>query len=134
MCVFVSRPMIIVNCLRKNADPAKRVVDGLRERDTFRNKIMEILEDSDEKGYNNNNGKPWKSARILRENPNFFISALFIIFLFPFSFIFLPFLSFSFIFCHVLSFSFSFSFMGAVDHPKTGNHEECASGRWACAQ
>ena len=45
MCVFVSRPMKIVTFLRKNGDSAKRVVDFPRERDTFRNKIMEIVED-----------------------------------------------------------------------------------------
>ena len=45
MCVFVSRPMKIVTFLMKNGDPAKRVVDFPRERDTLRNKIMEIVED-----------------------------------------------------------------------------------------
>ena len=49
MCDFVSRPMKIVPFLRKNRDPAKRVVDFHRERDTFRNKIMEIVDDFDEK-------------------------------------------------------------------------------------
>ena len=49
MCVFVSRPMKIVTFLRKNDYPPKRVVDFPRERDTFRNKIMEIVEDFDEK-------------------------------------------------------------------------------------
>ena len=47
--MFVSRPMKIATFLRKNADPAKRVVDFHLERDTFRNKIMEIVEDFDEK-------------------------------------------------------------------------------------
>ena len=59
MCVFVSRPMNIVTFLKKG-DLPKRVVDFPRERDTFRNKIMEIVEDFDEQSYNNN-GKPWKS-------------------------------------------------------------------------
>ena len=45
MCVFVSRPMKIVTFLRKNDYSPKRVVDFPRERDTFRNKIMEIVED-----------------------------------------------------------------------------------------
>ena len=45
MCIFVSRPMKIVTFLLKNADPPKRVVDFPLERDTFRNKIMEIVED-----------------------------------------------------------------------------------------
>ena len=76
MCVFVSRPMKIATFLMKNDYPPKRVVDFPRERDTFRNKIMEIVEDFDEKSYNNN-GKPWKSSRILRVNPIFFISFFF---------------------------------------------------------
>ena len=49
MCVFVSRPMKIVTFLRKNDYSPKRVVDFPLERDTFRNKIMEIVEDFDEK-------------------------------------------------------------------------------------
>ena len=119
MCVFVSRPMKIVTFLRKNDYPPKRVVDFPRERDTFRNKIMEIVKDFDEKSYNNN-GKPWKSLRILRVNPIFFIFLSFFIFSFfsffhlsfffnfSFFFIFFHFLSFSFIFFHFLSFSFMF--------------------------
>ena len=50
--------MKIVTFLRKNDYPPKRVVDFLLERNTFRNKIMEIVDDFDEKSYNNN-GKPW---------------------------------------------------------------------------
>ena len=42
--------------LLKKRDTAKRVVDFPRERDTFRNKIMEIVQDFDEKSYINNNG------------------------------------------------------------------------------
>ena len=120
--------MNIVTFLLKNGDPAKRVVDFPLERDTFRNKIMEIVDDFDEKSCNNN-GKPWKSSRILRMNPNcfifsffsfshFFIFSFFLIFsffhLFPFfsfflfSFIFFHFLSCSFMFFHVLSCSFMF--------------------------
>ena len=96
-------------------DPAKRVVDFPRERDTFRNKIMEIVENFDEKSYNN--GKPWKSSRILRLNPNFFIFLSFFIISLHFSFfhcfhffIFsvFHFLLFSFIFFHVRSFSIMF--------------------------
>ena len=49
MCVFVSRPMKIDTFLLKNADPAKRVVDFHLERDTFRNKLMDIAEDFYEK-------------------------------------------------------------------------------------
>ena len=63
--------MKIVTFLLKNADLPKRVVDFPLDKDTFRNKIMEIVGDFDEKSYNNN-GKPWK-LRILRVNPNFFI-------------------------------------------------------------
>ena len=131
MCVFVSRRMKIVTCLRKNDYSPKRVVDFPRERDTFRNKIMEIVEDFDDKSYNNN-GKPWKSSRILRVNPFFHFSfffhhfssffRLFFIFSFFFHisffhiknfFIFFSifhFSSFSFIFFHFLSFSFFFNF------------------------
>ena len=115
MCVFVSRPMKIVTFLRKNDYPPKRVVDFPLERDTFRNKIMEIVEDFDDTSYNNN-GKPWKSSRILRLNPCFSFFFLFLHFLvffffafFHFSFIFLSFFfHFSFIF---LSFFFHFSFI-----------------------
>ena len=49
MCVFVSRQMKIVTFLRKNDYSPKRVVDFPWERDTFRNKIMEIVEDFHEK-------------------------------------------------------------------------------------
>ena len=129
----------IENChfSSEKRSPPKRVVDFPMERDTFRNKIMEIVEDFDEKSYNNN-GKPWKSSRILRVNPNFFIFlSFFTIFLhffvffsfihffiffhfssffhffivfhcFSFSFIFFHFLSCSFIFYHFHSFSFIF--------------------------
>ena len=94
MCVFVSRPMKIVTFLRENRETPKQGVDFHRERDTFQNKIMEIVEDFDEKNYNNN-GKPWKSSRILRVKPNFFIFlSFFIIFLHFFRF--LIFSSFSF--------------------------------------
>ena len=101
MCVFVSRPMKIVTILRKNDYSPKRVVDIPLERDTFRNKIMEIVEDFDEKSYNNN-GKPWKSSRILRVSPFFsfffFFSSFFSFFFFHF-FMFFSFFHF-FIFLH----------------------------------
>ena len=84
MCVFVSRPMKIVTFLTKNGETAKRVVDVPLERDTFRNKIMDIVEDFDEKSYNNN-GKTRKSSTILCVNPNFFN---FLFFFIMFSFIF----------------------------------------------
>ena len=54
MCVCVSRPMKNVPFLRKNDYHPKRVVDFPLERDTFRNKIMKIVKDFDEKRYNNN--------------------------------------------------------------------------------
>ena len=68
--------MKIVTFLRNNGETPKRVVDFPLERDTFRNKIMEIVEDFDEKSYNNN-GKPWESSRILRVNPFFSFFFLF---------------------------------------------------------
>ena len=49
MCVFVSRSMKIVTVPLKNGETPKRVVDFPLERDTFRNKIMEIVENFDEK-------------------------------------------------------------------------------------
>ena len=118
MCVVVSRPMKIVTFHRKDGDPSKLVVDFLLERDTFRNKIMEIVEDFEEKSYNNN-GKPWKSSRILHLKPNCFIFFIFFIyvhffFLIDLFFPFPPFfLSFSF-------FLFLFSFFAeAIEHYTT---------------
>ena len=115
MCVFVSRPMKIVTFLRKNDYSPKRVVDFPVERDTFQNKIIEIVEDFDEKSYNNN-GKSWKSSRIFRVNPFFHFSFSFhhfypfFLFLFIFSFFsFFHFFSF-FIFCHFFIFFCFFSF------------------------
>ena len=91
--------MKIVTFLRKNGEPAKQIVDFPLERETVRNKIMEIVEDFDAESFNNNNnGKPWKSSRILSVNP----------YVFHFSFFFIIFLHFSFFF-HVFIFSF-FSF------------------------
>ena len=96
MCLSVSRPMKIVTFHRKNDYHPKRVVDFPRERNTFRNKIMEIVEDFDEKSYNNN-GKPWKSSRILRVNP-FFSFSFFFHYFSPFFSFFLSFFHFSFFF------------------------------------
>ena len=113
MCVFVSRQMKIATFLLENGDSVKRVDDFPRERDTFRNKIMEIVEHFDEKRYNNN-GKPWKSSRILRVNPNFFIFLELFIFFLYFSFLlhfFHFFIFFNFSFSSFLNFSiFSFFF------------------------
>ena len=101
--------MKMVTSLRKNGETPKRVVDFPLERDTFRNKIMEIVDDFDEESYNNN-GKPWKSSRILRVKPNFFI-VLFSSFFFIFSFFFFLF----FIFRHFLVF-FIFIFFFTFFH------------------
>ena len=62
---------------------------------------MDIVEDFDEKSYNNN-GKPWKSSRILRVNP-----------IVSFFFLFSSFFSIFCSFLHLLIFSvfhFLFSF------------------------
>ena len=126
--------MKFVTFLMKSGDLPKRVVDFPLARDTFRNKILEIVKDFDEQSCNNN-GKPWKSSRILRVNPNFlnfsfvfrhflrfsffhfFIFSFFFIFCF-FSiffsfFVFFPFFHFSFFFIFSIFFMFSFFFMGA---------------------
>ena len=106
MCVFVSRPMKIVTFLLKNDYHPKRDVDFPRERDTFRNKIMEIVEDFDEKSYNN--GKLWKSSRILRVNPICFIFLFFFHHFSPFFFVFFHFFSFFFSFFCFIFFIFPF--------------------------
>ena len=115
MCVFVSRPMKIASFLRKNGETPKRVVDFPMERDTFRNKIREIVWDFNEQSYNNN-GKPWKSSRILRVKPNFFIFSPFIMFRHFFRFLFhfislLHFFSVFSVFFFFFSFFFSFCFV-----------------------
>ena len=91
--------MKIVTFPRINRETPKRAVDFPLERETFRNKIMDIVDDFDEESYNNN-GKPWKSSKILRVKPNFFIVHHFSSF-FRF-FMFLQFSSFSFIFFHLI--------------------------------
>ena len=71
-------------------------------------KIMEIVEDFDEQSYNNN-GEPWKSSRILRGNPIFFIFLSFFIIFLHFSSFFRFFFHFLlFPFFHVSYFSFLF--------------------------
>ena len=70
---------------------------------------MDIVEDFDEKSYSNN-GKPWKSSRILRVNPNFFIFLYVFISIFSL-FHFFHFYIFEFFTCpffHFLSFSLIF--------------------------
>ena len=107
MCVFALGPMKFVTfSSEKNDDLPKRVVDFLRERDTFRNTIMEIVKDFDEKSYNNN-GKPWKSSRILRVKPMFHFLH-FSIFSLNISSFFLNFSLFSFFISFVSCFSFFF--------------------------
>ena len=66
-------------------DPEKRVVDFPYERDTFRNKNMEIAADFVEKKLTTTTVKPWKPSRIFRVNPNFFIFLFFLDSLFHFS-------------------------------------------------
>ena len=97
--------MKIVPFLRKNGDHPKRVVDFHRERDTFRNKMVEIVKDFDETSHNNN-GKPWISSRILLVKPNFFIFPLFN----RFFFIFFVFFSFFFVFFRFFRFFQCFHF------------------------
>ena len=76
MFVFVPRPMKLSLFIGKTVTlPPKLVFDFLRDRDTFRTKSMDIVKDFVEKSYNNNNGKPWNSSRILRLKPNFLFSS-----------------------------------------------------------
>ena len=110
MCIFVSRPMKIVTFLLKNRDHPKRVIDFHLERDTFRNQIIEIVDDFDEKSYNNN-GKPWKIVEILHLNPFVFIFlSFFNIFLHFFVFFIFHFFPFFSLFHFVFHFSFFFHF------------------------
>ena len=103
--------MKIVTFLRKNNYHPKRVLDFPLERDTFRNKIMEIVEDFDEKSYNNN-GEPWKSSRILRVKTKTLKNLRNCAFVFHGLFIFAHCYSLFLIVFHVFLFSFfsSFSF------------------------
>ena len=66
------------NCLFSSEK--KTATNFLGRRDTFRNKIMENVEDFDEKSYNNN-GKPWNSSRDFACEANFLHFSVFIIFL-----------------------------------------------------
>ena len=96
----------------KNGETAKRVVDFPLERDTFRNKIMEFVEDFDEKSYNNN-GKAWKSSRIFVCESKFLDFSFFFHHFssfFHFSFFFFQFFPFFhfLIFSHFLIFFFVF--------------------------
>ena len=102
MCLLVSRPMKFVTFLRENGYHPKRVVDFPRERDTFRNTIMEIVEDFDEKSYYNN-GKP---STCIFSFFIFFFSLFFPLLFFSF-FLF----SFFFQFCFIFFFAFFFIFL-----------------------
>ena len=95
--------MKVVTFIRKNGDTAKRVVDFPLERDTFRNKIMEIVGDFDENSYNINNGKNRLSFFIIFLH--FFVFHFFIFHICNFSFSF-----FHFFLCSFSSFSFHFLF------------------------
>ena len=119
MCVFVSRPMNIVTFLRKNGYHPKRVVDFPRERDTFRNKIMEIVEDFASESIFSFSLFLIIFLHFFVFFFFFFIFSFFHFFFFVKFFLYLHFLIFflflfSFIFFHFLSFSdffFSFSFI-----------------------
>ena len=114
MCVCVSRPMTIDTFLWKNGGTAKRVVDFRLERDTFRNKLMEIAEDFASESHFFSFFFLFSHFFIYFIFPlfplftlfHFFILLIFLIFSFHY-FIFFHFPSFSFIF-HVLSCSFIF--------------------------
>ena len=92
-CVFLFQSNEIITFSTENADSPKRVVDFPRERDTFRNKVME-------------------SSRILRVNPMFFtFLQFFYLHFLSFSFFFFHFISCSFIFFHILFMFCLFLFM-----------------------
>ena len=111
--------MKIVTFPMKNGDPPKRVLDFLRERDTFRNKIMEIVEDFDEKSTTTtvNPGSRISSNFIVHHfSSRFFFSSFLSFFIFSIFLIFFKFFSsfLSFFHCfHFFHFSFfhSFSFL-----------------------
>ena len=99
--------MKIATFPRKNGDLPKRVVDFPRERDTFRNKIMEIVEDFDEKSYNNN-GKTLEIVEDFACEAKFL--HFFIVHVFFFLFLFFLFFFFFFLFFFVGSSNSDFSF------------------------
>ena len=76
MCVSVPRPMKIVTFPRNNGDLPNWLLIFFRIETHSEQKSMEIVKDFVEKSFNDNS-KPWKSSRILRVNPNFFIFSLF---------------------------------------------------------
>ena len=116
MC-FVSRPMKIVTFLRKNGETPKRVVDFHLERHTFRNKIMEIVEDFACESKFIHLSSFFSSFSSFSSFFHFFIFFIFSFFSFfhflsfSLSFFFFFSFSFSFIFSHFLSCSFIFFFL-----------------------
>ena len=82
---FVSCPIEIVHFLWRTTSPQNGVVYFLREEDTFR-KNMQVVTDFVEKSYDNN-GKPWKSSKILRGDVQRF-RFFHVFFVFPFFFFF----------------------------------------------
>ena len=108
-CVFVFMSNDICHfSSRKNGETPKWVVDFLQEKATFRKTIMKFVEDFIEKSYNND-GKPWKSSRILCVKPKtleiFRDFAFFLVF-FIFFISFFFFLHFSFLFFFLFFFFF----------------------------
>ena len=101
----------------KKRDLPKLVVDFPRERDTFRTKSMDIVDDFVEQSYNNN-GKPWKSLSICRMKQKLLFSFFLHFLNFSFTFFFIFFILFMFYhflhFLHFSSFSLVFSLVFIV--------------------
>ena len=70
MCVFVSRPMKLVTFLWKKVRPQNGLLIVLGKETHSETKSWKSSTISTKQNYNNN-GKPWKSSRILRVQPNF---------------------------------------------------------------
>ena len=112
MCVcFTSNKTVTFP--KKNGDLPKRVVGFLKEETHSETKTCKSSRILTKKSYNNN-GKPWKSSRILRVNPFFHFSFFFHHFLHFFVFFsffhFFIFFIFSFFFFFQISFFFLFFF------------------------
>ena len=112
MCVFVSRSMKIATFLRKNGDFQNGLLIFFWKKTHSETKSWKSSRISTKKSYNNN-GKPWKSSRLLRVRPNFFIFlSFFIIFLHFFVVFSSFFLIFPFFhFFHFFMFRFFFLFL-----------------------
>ena len=74
-CVFVSRPMKIVTFLQKTVRPQNWLLIFFWKETHSETQSWKPSRIST-KSYNNN-GKSWKSSRILRVKPNFFIFLMF---------------------------------------------------------